>query len=76
MTIRFTHPKLIDISDEHRMGNPIMVATNYGWAFDPSPDHCSALHVRGFDTVRELRAAIKTIKPCPCLRCSSLGKDA
>jgi hypothetical protein len=73
---KFKHAKLLDVSDERNAGNPIMVTTAYGWAFDPSEDHCSASHVKGFDTVRELRGYLKWLKPCPCLRCTSLGKDA
>jgi len=73
---KFRHAKLLDVSDERNAGDPIMVTTAYGWAFDASEDHNSASHVKGFDTVRELRGEIKWIEPCHCLRCTSKGRDA
>jgi hypothetical protein len=76
MEMNMKHPKVLDWSDERRMGNPIMVTTAYGWAFEPADDHESACHVRGFDNVREFRSYAKWIKPCSCLRCTSFGKEA
>lgn len=68
--------RILDWSDERSMGNPIMVTLAYGWAFDPSEDHNSASHVRGFDNAKEVKRELRWVKPCHCLRCTSKGKEA
>jgi len=71
----FRHPKVLHWDDERSYGHGFLVTTAYGFAFDPDPDSNNALHVRGFDTAREARKALKWVAPCPCLRCTSRGKE-
>jgi len=54
----------------------ICVVTAYGYAFDPAEDAASAGHVHIFENSKIARAELKTIRPCPCLRCTSQGKLA
>jgi hypothetical protein len=56
--------------------NELCVVTSYGYAFEPNNDHNMALHSHIYSTAKEARAELKDIKPCPCLRCKSLGKLA
>ena len=65
------HKKVLHWDDERSYGNGFMVTTAYGWAFDPDPDECAASHVRGFDTAKDARAALKWVKPCECGRCKA-----
>jgi len=40
----------------------------YGFCFEPHPT--DATHVRGYDTMTELKKAIKTeVYPCDCIEC-------
>lgn len=54
----------------------ICVVTGYGWAFEPDDDHNCAGHIHIYANSREARAELKWIRPCGCLRCTSLGKAA
>lgn len=64
------HPKVLHWDDERSVGDRIIVTLKHGWQwgssrFDPS-------HVRGFDTVREAREALRDYaRPCRCQRCAS-----
>ena len=71
-----SHPKVLHWDDERSFGNGHIVTTAYGWAFDPDPDHNSAGHVAGFDTVKDAIRALRWARPCSCLRCTSKGKEA
>lgn len=75
MKARTPHPKILHWDDERSFGNGHIITTAYGWAFDPSEDHNSACHVKGFDTAAEVRAALKWVEPCQCLRCTSKGNE-
>ncbi len=61
--------KVLHWDDERSSGDGFMVTTAYGWAFDPDEDENTASHVRGFDTAKEARAALKWVEPCKCARC-------
>lgn len=64
------------IKEWEREQDGICVVTAYGFAFDPDPDHTIAGHVHIYETAKEARAELKFIKPCKCLRCTSMGKSA
>ena len=68
--------KVLHWDDERSFGNGYIVTTAYGYAFEPDDDHNSACHVRGFDKASEARAALKWVRECKCLRCTSHGKEA
>jgi hypothetical protein len=65
-----TAKRLEDVSDERRYGNPIMVYTAKGLAFDPDPDYRIACHVRGFANKAELVKGVRAAEPCHCQRCT------
>jgi hypothetical protein len=54
---------------ERDIGNSLIVTLAHGFAFEPHEDERVAEHVRGFDTVRHARNAVKAAKPCSCARC-------
>ncbi|PHR62154.1 MAG: hypothetical protein COA43_00490 [Robiginitomaculum sp.] len=63
---------VLDWSDERRLGNGIIISLNKGYAFQPSECELAALHVMGFDTVREASDEIKTgVHKCSCQWCMS-----
>lgn len=64
------------IMEWEREPDGICVVTAYGFAFDPSEDAGSACHIHIFENSRVARSELKYIKPCPCLRCTSHGKEA
>lgn len=51
--------------DERDCDNGIIVTLHYGWSFEPG-EHQG---VRGFDTVREAREAVRYTYPCSCGEC-------
>lgn len=62
-------PKILDWSDERRMGNPIMVTLVRGFAYYDNNHDDAAAHVRGFDTVKDALKAVRQAEPCNCNRC-------
>jgi len=47
-----------------------MVFLPYGWRWDDD-----IVHVRGFDTLAEIRAAVKTdVVPCDCRECAAAAE--
>lgn len=60
--------RVLHWDDERVIGNSLIVTLKPGFAFDgangPDPEH-----VRGFDTVREAREAVREASPCACERC-------
>lgn len=57
--------KVLFWDDERAIGNSIIVTLNYGW-------HYAAYygeHVRGFDTVKEAKQAVKEAVKCNCPEC-------
>lgn len=69
------HRKVLHWDDERNYGNGYIITTAYGWAFEPSDDHNAACHVHGFDTAKDARTALKWVKPCKCLRCTTRGHE-
>ena len=57
--------KVMFYDDERDIGNSIIVTLNYGWHFAAYPGE----HVRGFDTTREAKQAIKEAVKCDCEDC-------
>lgn len=64
------------VKDWDREPDGICVVTEYGFAFDPDPDHRSAGHIHIYSSAREARSELKLIQPCTCLRCTSKGRLA
>ena len=64
------------ILEWEREPDGICVVTGYGFAFEPDDDHNAACHIHIYANSKEAHAEIKDIRPCKCLRCTSLGKDA
>lgn len=59
-------PKKVEHWDDERsIGNSLIVTLAKGWAFDPRAGE----HVRGFDTTKEARAAVKAAECCTCEEC-------
>ena len=50
------------LDDERKLGHGYIVMLRYGWSFY-SGEH---LGVMGFDTMREVRAAVRNAFPCDC----------
>jgi hypothetical protein len=75
-----TKPKWLQsnkrVLEWEREPDGICVVTAYGWAFEPSEDAGSAMHVHIYSNAKEARAVLKYIQPCTCLRCTSHGKLA
>jgi hypothetical protein len=63
------HKRIKWWDDERDIGNSLIVTLIEGFAFDPSEDENVALHVRGYDTVKEAMAEVRKAKPCQCARC-------
>jgi hypothetical protein len=68
------HKKILDWSDERGAGNSIIVTLIRGFAFEPNEDERAALHVRGFDAVKDAMNEVRAAKPCPCGRCKGEGE--
>lgn len=68
------HRKILDWSDERDAGNSIIVTLIRGFAFEPHTSERIALHVRGFDTVKDAMTEVRAAKPCPCARCKGEGE--
>lgn len=54
--------------DERGLGNSLIVTLNRGWQFGMDPRRPE--HVRGFDSAREAREAVRDAVPCRCQDCS------
>lgn len=63
------HAKILHWDDERKLGNGIIVTTKQGWAFEPHADERVALHVKGFELVKDARSKMKCVKRCQCSRC-------
>jgi hypothetical protein len=57
--------KIMFWDDERNIGNSLIVTLAYGWKFAAYDDE----HVRGFDTIREAKQAVREAKPCECVDC-------
>ena len=55
--------------DERSLGNSLIVSLKPGWQW---PDE-EGVHVRGFDTVKEARVALRQTTPCNCPQCEGKG---
>jgi hypothetical protein len=51
--------------DERSYGNGIIITLKWGWSFE---NHYHE-GVRGFDTPKETKEALKNIYPCNCKEC-------
>lgn len=75
-----TKPKWLQsnkkVREWEREPGGICVASSYGYAFFPDPDHHIAEHTHIYATAKEARADLKLLRPCSCLRCTSQGKLA
>lgn len=63
------HKKIQHWDDERSLGNSIIVTLVNGFAFQDNNIDDAALHVRGFDTVKEAMSAVVKTKPCTCSQC-------
>jgi hypothetical protein len=55
----------------HEDDGTYFVWLNRGWAFEPSEDERVASHCAGmFETLTELRKAVKFASKCPCQYCA------
>jgi len=63
-------PKQVENFDDERSdGNGIIVNLKKGWAFSPHHSSQSAIHVEGFDTIKEAISASKNASKCCCDDC-------
>lgn len=56
--------------------NRVIITTKQGWAFQPSADERSALHVQSFEDHREANARMKRVERCYCARCTGPTDEA
>ncbi len=61
--------RIANWDDERSLGNSLIVSLKPGWQW---PDEEGA-HVRGFDTVKEARVALRQTTPCNCPQCEGKG---
>lgn len=54
--------------DERAIGNNLIVTLNYGWRFGETGEH-----VRGFDSEKEARQAVKSAAVCNCSECTGFA---
>jgi hypothetical protein len=60
------HSRILHWDDERSIGNSLIVTLAGGWKF--SADPLSNEHVRGFDTVKEAMAEVRSAIPCDCCK--------
>lgn len=52
--------------DERGMGNSLIVSLNDGWHWIAEGE---GVHVRGFDTIAEVKNDLRDTAPCNCKEC-------
>jgi hypothetical protein len=67
------HSRIKHWDDERHLGHGIIVTLAYGFAFYAHEDENVAEHVRGFDTVKEAIARVRSSYLCACGRCIRKG---
>lgn len=58
------HKKIEHWDDERSIDNSLIVTLKKGWRFEEHGEH-----VRGFDTVKEAMAEVRSAQPCDCKVC-------
>lgn len=63
---------VMDWDDGRKFGDPIMVTTVFGLAFDAGDDLTDGSHVCGFDAVADAKLGLarKRLQKCSCPRCA------
>ena len=56
--------KIMFWDDERDIGNSLIVTLNYGYRFAADDGH-----VRGFDTIKEAKQAVREAVHCDCEEC-------
>ena len=64
-----TLDKIEHLDDERGCGNGWVVTMRSGWAIAPAVAPAVGCHVFGEDTLREVRATMRRVKPCQCKEC-------
>jgi hypothetical protein len=64
----FNKKKIKHFDDERSIGNSLIITLQYGYYFTYPSEH-----VRGFDSLKEAKQAVKECKPCSCSICLSHG---
>jgi hypothetical protein len=65
--VKQRHKRIEHWDDERSLGNSLIVTLIPGWKF--SDDPLMNEHVRGFDTVDEAMAEVRSAISCNCLQC-------
>lgn len=63
---------VLDWDDGRKYGDPIMVTTTFGWAFEAGDEDFDGTHVASFDTVKDAKRGTtkKALQQCDCPRCA------